>query len=69
MGVFPSYDSEEYKSFISVASELRSDYEFKHTLDPSFLPKKSEVLSGPTIRVYKKFDEGFNDLKVRALFQ
>lgn len=63
VGVFTSYDSEEYKSFISIASELRSEYEFKHTLDASFLPKKSEVLSGPAIRVYKKFDEGFNDLK------
>eukprot|EP00250_Pteridium_aquilinum_P016397 c23086_g1_i2 orf=548-2068(-) len=63
VGVFTSYDSEEYKSFISAASELRSEYEFTHTLDAGFLPKKSVVLSGPTIRVYKKFDEGFDDLK------
>ncbi|MCO5559651.1 hypothetical protein L7F22_013252 [Adiantum nelumboides] len=63
VGVFESPDSDEYKSFISTASELRSEYEFKHTFDGSLLPKKDVVLSAPSIRIYKKFDEGFNDLK------
>ncbi|KAH7445484.1 hypothetical protein KP509_01G011100 [Ceratopteris richardii] len=63
VGVFNSYDSDEYKDFISVASELRSEYVFKHTLDSSLLPKKDLDLSLPSIRVFKKFDEGFNDLK------
>ncbi|KAH7294753.1 hypothetical protein KP509_27G016800 [Ceratopteris richardii] len=40
VGILKSYDSEEYKTFISVASELRSDFVFKHTVDGSFLPKK-----------------------------
>ena len=64
MGVFSSYDSEEFTIFTSVANELRSDYEFKHTLDASFLPTKETALTGPAIRLFKKFDEGFSDLKV-----
>lgn len=63
VGVFSSYESKEFKVFMNTANELRSHYEFRHTLDPSFLPKKAAALSGPTIRVFKKFDEGFNDLK------
>lgn len=65
--MFTSYDSEEFKVFTSVATELRSDYEFKHTLDASFLPTKETTLTGPVIRLFKKFDEGFNDLKVNVL--
>lgn len=65
MGIFSSYKSKEFTDFMTSASELRSDYDFKHTLDSSFLPRKATALNGPTIRVFKKFDEGFNDLKVR----
>ena len=64
--MFTSYDSEEFKLFTSVANELRSDYEFKHTLDASFLSIKETALTGPVIRLFKKFDEGFNDLKVNV---
>lgn len=63
VGVFSSYDSEEFTNFTSVANELRSDYTFGHTSDASFLPEKSGDLTPPAIRLFKKFDEGFDDLK------
>ncbi|KAH7296125.1 hypothetical protein KP509_26G009900 [Ceratopteris richardii] len=63
VGIFKSYDSEEYKTFISIASELRSDFVFKHTVDGSFVPKKDSDITVPSIRVYKKFDEGYSDHK------
>mgnify|MGYP000751195391 CR=1 FL=1 len=68
MGVFSSYECEEFRNFTLVASELRSLYEFRHTMDASFLPTKSTPLIGsPIIRVFKNFDEGYDDLMVRLL--
>ena len=68
MGVFSSYECEEFRNFSLVASELRSQYEFRHTMDSSFLPTKSTPLvESPVIRVFKNFDEGYDDLKVHLL--
>ncbi|KAI5064892.1 hypothetical protein GOP47_0019587 [Adiantum capillus-veneris] len=67
VGVFSTYDSKEFADFMTTASELRSDYQFKHTLDPNFIPSKDAVLKGPMIRVLKKFDEEFNDFKEFSL--
>ncbi|KAH7423465.1 hypothetical protein KP509_12G057100 [Ceratopteris richardii] len=63
VGVFSTYDSEEFTDFMTTASKLRSSYKFKHTLDPNFLPPKDVIIQEPMIRVFKRFDEGFNDLK------
>ena len=70
VGVFSSYECEEFRNFTSVASELRSQYEFRHTMDSSFLPTKSTPLvESPVIRVFKNFDEGYDDLKVPSFMQ
>jgi len=61
VGVFKSLESKEYTDFVLVADELRSDYEFAHTLDSSLVPDKGVALSAPAVRLYKNFDEGFND--------
>lgn len=63
VGIFSSYDTEEFTNFTSVASELRSDYAFWYVIDASLLPSKPGPLVPPSIRLFKKFDEGFNDLK------
>ena len=68
MGLFSSYESEEFRNFTSIASELRAMYEFRHTLFASFLPTKSSTFTAPAIRVFKKFEESFNDLKVSFTF-
>lgn len=49
---------------MTVADELRTDYQFAHTLDSSFVPDKGVVLVAPAVRLYKCFDEGFNDAQV-----
>ena len=67
VGVFKSLESKEYTDFVLVADELRSDYEFAHTLDSSLVPNKGVALSAPAVRLYKNFDEGFNDATVSSL--
>ncbi|MCO5608768.1 hypothetical protein L7F22_062984 [Adiantum nelumboides] len=50
--------------FISIATELHSSYEFKNTLDASFLlknPSEKNIAKGPIIRILKSFDELFHD--------
>jgi protein disulfide-isomerase A1 len=64
VGLFSSYESEEFRNFTYLANELRSMYEFCHTLDASYLPAKSAALTAPAVRIFKKFEESFNDLKV-----
>lgn len=61
VGVFKSLDEKEYSDFVSVADDLRGDYQFVHTLDSSFVPDKGVALVAPAVRLYKNFDEGFND--------
>ena len=65
--MFSSYECEEFHNFSLVASELRSRYEFLHTLNADFLHPESAPLTvvAPCIRVFKNFDdEGFNDTEV-----
>ncbi|KAI3885521.1 hypothetical protein MKX03_010621, partial [Papaver bracteatum] len=45
---------------MSLSEKLRSNYDFGHTLDAKFLPRGG-VVSGPTIRLLKPFDELFVD--------
>ncbi|EFJ34965.1 hypothetical protein SELMODRAFT_142613 [Selaginella moellendorffii] len=61
IGVFKSYDSEEFQNFTALAEALRSEYDFRHTLDASVLPLKDEPLKAPAVRLFKVFDERFND--------
>lgn len=62
--MFKSLDDKEYSDFVSVADDLRGDYQFVHTLDSSFVPDGGVALVAPTVRLYKSFDEGFNDAQV-----
>jgi hypothetical protein len=66
--VFKSLDEKEYSDFVSVADDLRGDYQFVHTLDSSFVPDKGVALVAPAVRLYKSFDEGFNDAQVSLQF-
>jgi protein disulfide-isomerase A1 len=61
VGVFNDLENTEYQEFLSVADELRSEYNFTHTFDTSYVPKTGVDLSAPAVRLYKNFDEGFND--------
>ncbi|KAJ7547797.1 hypothetical protein O6H91_08G104900 [Diphasiastrum complanatum] len=63
VGVFEHYESEEFFNFTKAAEPLRSDYAFVHTSDVSLLPIKIVTLVGPAVRLFKTFDEGFNDIK------
>lgn len=62
--MFKSLEDKEYSDFLVVADELRSDYQFVHTLDSSFVPDNGVPLVAPAVRLYKSFDEGFNDAPV-----
>ncbi|KAJ7965543.1 Protein disulfide-isomerase [Quillaja saponaria] len=70
VGVFPKFSGEEYDNFIALAEKLRSDYEFAHTLDAKLLPRGESSVTGPTVRLFKPFDElfvDFQDFHVEAL--
>ena len=64
MGVFSSFSGEEFETFINVASKLRSDYDFGHTLDAKILPHGDTSVEKPSIRLFKPFDEHFIDFQV-----
>jgi len=64
VGVFKSLEDKEYSDFLVVADDLRVDYQFVHTLDSSFVPDNGVALVAPAVRLYKTFDEGFNDVQV-----
>lgn len=68
VGVFKSLEDEEYSDFVVVADEFRGDFQFAHTLDSSFVPDKGVALVAPAVRLYKSFDEGFNDAQVSLQF-
>lgn len=46
---------------------MRSEYEFGHTLDAKHLPRGESSLSGPTVRLFKPFDELVIDFQVKNL--
>ncbi|KAL3813073.1 hypothetical protein ACJIZ3_014341 [Penstemon smallii] len=56
VGVFPKFSGEEFENFQTLADKLRSDYTFRHTLDPKVLPR-GENVDKPTLRLLKPFDE------------
>eukprot|EP00245_Coleochaete_scutata_P014976 TRINITY_DN64_c0_g1_i1.p1 TRINITY_DN64_c0_g1~~TRINITY_DN64_c0_g1_i1.p1 ORF type:complete len:497 (+),score=150.26 TRINITY_DN64_c0_g1_i1:242-1732(+) len=63
VGIFASLDSDDFKEFLAAANSLRADHVFAHTVDASLLPVKSKPVSVPSIRLFKNFDEEFNDLE------
>jgi protein disulfide-isomerase A1 len=67
VAVFKDPESQEYKEFLNVADELRSEYNFTHTFDSSYVPDTGVDLSAPAVRLYKNFDEGFSDATVSPL--
>ena len=66
--MFKNLDDKEYSDFVSAADDLRGDYQFAHTLDSSFVPDNGVELAAPAVRLYKSFDEGFNDAQVSLQF-
>ncbi|PKA66777.1 Protein disulfide-isomerase [Apostasia shenzhenica] len=70
VGVFPKYSGEEFDNFTIVSEKLRSDYDFGHTSDAKLLPRGDAAVKGPTVRLFKPFDElfvNFQDFHVDAL--
>ncbi|KAK4747339.1 hypothetical protein SAY87_026376 [Trapa incisa] len=63
VGVFLKFSGEEYENFTALTEKLRSNYEFGHTLDAKLLPRGESSVSGPVIRLFKPFDELFNDFQ------
>eukprot|EP00850_Spirogloea_muscicola_P003649 SM000015S01149 [mRNA] locus=s15:75686:79594:- [translate_table: standard] len=61
VGVFKSLDEPEFKRFEVVAENLRSEMVFGHTTDGALVPDKGTPLAAPAVRLFKDFDEGFND--------
>ncbi|KAK6938390.1 hypothetical protein RJ641_031898, partial [Dillenia turbinata] len=61
VGVFPKFSGEHFENFTALAEKLRSDYEFAHTLDAKLLPHGEPSVAGPTVRLFKPFDELFVD--------
>ncbi|CAL0305504.1 unnamed protein product [Lupinus luteus] len=57
VGIFPKFSGEEFENFIATANKLRAEYDFAHTLDAKLLPRGESSVSGPTVRLYKPFDE------------
>ncbi|KAJ1378130.1 Thioredoxin-like superfamily [Sesbania bispinosa] len=70
VGVFPKFSGEEFKNFTALAEKLRSEYDFRHTLDAKHLPRGESSVTGPIVRLFKPFDEifvDFQDFHVEAL--
>ncbi|KAL4565795.1 hypothetical protein LXL04_029901 [Taraxacum kok-saghyz] len=57
VGVFPEFSGEKFKVFLTLAENLRSDYDFAHTSDAKNLPRGDSSVSGPIVRLFKPFDE------------
>lgn len=62
--MFPEFSGEKFENFTALAEKLRSDYEFGHTLDAKLLPRGESSAVGPTIRLFKPFDELVVDFEV-----
>ncbi|XAR62810.1 Protein disulfide-isomerase [Bertholletia excelsa] len=70
VGIFPEFSGEKFENFMALAEKLRSDYDFGHTLDAKLLPCGESSVAGPTVRLFKPFDElvvDFEDFDVDAM--
>ncbi|XAR62812.1 Protein disulfide-isomerase [Bertholletia excelsa] len=70
VGIFPEFSGEKFENFTALAEKLRSDYDFGHTLDAKLLPRGESSVAGPTVRLFKPFDElvvDFEDFDVDAM--
>lgn len=61
VGVFSNFEGEEYTNFTTVTETLRSEYDFGHTSDATFLPLKDSPINPPFVRLFKPFDERYSD--------
>ena len=66
--MFPELSGEKFKAFLALAEKLRTNYEFAHTIDAKLLPRGDSSVSGPTIRLFKPFDEHVVDFEVHLKF-
>ena len=67
IGVFPEFSGEEFENFLKVAETLRAEYDFGHTKEAKHLPQGETNIQGPTIRLFKPYDELNLDFKVRYI--
>ncbi|KAJ4953199.1 hypothetical protein NE237_030031 [Protea cynaroides] len=65
VGVFSEFSGEEFDNFKQLAEKLRSEYDFAHTLDAKHLPRGESTVSGPTVRLFKPFDELVVDFQLQ----
>lgn len=63
VGVFSEFSGDEFENFTILSEKLRSDYDFGHTLDIKLLPRGESTVNGPTVRLFKPFDELFVDFQ------
>ncbi|KAI6689413.1 hypothetical protein NL676_026241 [Syzygium grande] len=63
VGIFPEFSGEEYENFTALAENLRSDYDFGHTLNAKLLPRGDSAVAAPVVRLFKPFDELFVDVQ------
>ena len=66
--MFPEFTGEKFENFTALAENLRSEYEFAHTLDAKVLPHGDSSVTGPTVRLFKPFDELVVDCQVSEIF-
>nr|XP_043621577.1 protein disulfide-isomerase-like [Erigeron canadensis] len=62
VGIFPMFSGEEFENFTAVANKLlweSWDYDIFHTSDASFLPCGESLVTMPTLRLLKPYDELF----------
>ncbi|MED6208651.1 disulfide-isomerase [Stylosanthes scabra] len=72
VGIFPEFSGDEFENFMELAKKLRSEYDFGHTLDANHLPHGDSSVTGPTVRLFKPFDElvvDFEDFNFEALLK
>ncbi|OAE28796.1 hypothetical protein AXG93_3096s1100 [Marchantia polymorpha subsp. ruderalis] len=70
IGVFDKLEGEHYANYLKVADALRSDYEFCHTTDASYIPEDGVPVKTSSVRLIKNFDDKvtvFTDFTVEAL--
>lgn len=57
IGVFDKLEGEHYANYLKVADALRSDYEFCHTTDASYIPEDGVPVKTSSVRLIKNFDD------------
>ncbi|KAM7271373.1 hypothetical protein ACFE04_030587 [Oxalis oulophora] len=61
VGVFPEFFGQHYENFMAAAEILKWDYDICLALGAKHLPLGDSSLSGPIVRMFVPFDDGFVD--------